>query len=118
MVRDVDGAAASGLDSEAVLQTANQINPTESQNESRIVCFNVLLIKSLFIKIFARLVARPYRTETFLSQLKSLCLHYEDILGSFILHCSIVSVPCFRMNLLWEVITQNKLNHSLISLNP
>lgn len=65
MVTDVAGAAASDLDSEAVLQTANQINPTESQNESIIVvCFSMLLIKSLFTKIFARLVAKPYCTAT------------------------------------------------------
>jgi len=40
MVTDVDGAAASDLDNEAVLQTVNQIYPTESQSESTMVCFS------------------------------------------------------------------------------
>ena len=64
MVTDPDGgvnSAASNLEDEAVLQTV-QVNSTESQGESRMVCFSCLLY--LFFLIFAGLVIRPYCAET------------------------------------------------------
>lgn len=44
MVTDTDmggNSAASNLDNETVLQTV-QVNPTESQGESRMVCFSCI----------------------------------------------------------------------------
>ena len=55
MVTDADGAvnsAASNLDDETVLQNV-LANPTESQGESRMVCFSCSS-NLLFSRIFAR----------------------------------------------------------------